>query len=231
MVGVQMRLDHGWWMGPWVMVQYSVHVVPLLFSPVQCHPVIWSFWYFDIPLFDHPIIWSSRYSDIPYMLSQYYVVLFHVVPYHVVPLFDHPVHFSHYLSILSFISPMSSCYYVVIPSLILLLFQHPIDVLLEMKGRKTFTGMKINFRTGQCVYQYSSSCRFTYLTSFMRFCPDNQCIFWFRAGCIENTLTLLTRQSTSHHQTSLSHVLFMVQPIKYLIYLWGQASDDLCRGY
>jgi len=210
MVGVQMRLDHGWWMGPWVMVQYGVHVVPLLFSPIQCRPVIW----------------SSRYFDIPYMLSCYYVVLFHVVP-----LFDHPVHLSCYLPILSFISPTSSCYYVVIPSFVLLLFWCPIDVLLEMKGCKTFTGMKISFQTGQSVYQYSSSCGFTYLTSSMRFCPDNQHIFWFRAGRIENTPTLLTRQSMSHHQTSLSHVLFMVQPIKYLIYLWGQASDDLCRGY
>jgi len=45
MVGVQMRLDHGWWMGPLVMVQYSVHVVQLLFSPVNV-----------IPLFDHSII-------------------------------------------------------------------------------------------------------------------------------------------------------------------------------
>jgi len=160
------------------------------------------------------------------MSSRYYVV-----PFHVVLLFDCPVDLSRYLPILSFISPTSSRYYVVVLSFVPLLFWRPIDVLLEMKGCKTFTGMKISFRTGQHVYQYSSSCRFMYLTSSMRFCPDNQCIFWFRAGRIENTLTLLTRQSMSHHQTSLSHVLFMVQPIKYLIYLWGQALDDLCRGY
>jgi len=182
--------------------------------------------YNDVPLFDRPVIWSSRYFDVPYMSSCYYVV-----PFHVVPLFDRPIDLSCYLPILSFISPTSSHYYVVVPSFVPLLFWRPIDVLLEMKGCKTFTGIKISFWTGQCVYQYSSSCGFTYLTSSMRFCPDNQHIFWFRAGCIENTLTLLTRQSMSHHQTSLSHVLFMVQPIKYLIYLWGQVSDDLCRGY
>ena len=115
------------------------------------------------------------------MTSHYYVV-----PFHVIPLFDRHVHLSHYLPILSFIPPTSSCYYVVILSFVSLLFQCPIDVLLEMKGCKTFTGMKISFWTGQHVYQYSSSCGFMYLTSFMRFCPNNQCIFWFRAGCIEN---------------------------------------------
>jgi len=60
MVGVQMRLDHGWWMGPWVMVQYSIHVIPLLFSPVQCRPVILSSCYLIIPLFDHPGISMSH---------------------------------------------------------------------------------------------------------------------------------------------------------------------------
>jgi len=174
MVGVQMRLDHGWWMGPWVMVQYSVHVVPL---------------------FDHPVIWSSHYFDIPYMSSCNYVVLFHVVP-----LFDHPIHLSHYLPILSFISPTSSHYYIVILSFILLLFQHPMDVLLEMKGCKNFTGMKISFQTGQHVYQYSSSCGFTYLTSSMRFCPDNQ---WFRAGHIENIPNVRAQiMGQLHHRTT-----------------------------
>jgi len=123
-------------------------------------------------LFDCPVIWSSRYFN---------------VPFNVVPLFDHLIHLPCYLPILSFISPMSSCYYVVVPSFVLLLFPCPIDVLLEMKGCKTCTSMKISFWTGQRVYQYSSSCRFKYLTSSMIFCPDNQCIFWFRAGCIENT--------------------------------------------
>ena len=141
-----------------------------------------SSYYFIILLFDHPIIWSSWYFNILYMSSHYYVV-----PFHVIPLFDRPVHFFCYLPILSFISPMSSCYYVVVPSFVLLLFPCPIDVLLEMKGCKTCTSMKISFWTGQRVYQYSSSCRFKYLTSSMIFCPDNQCIFWFRAGCIENT--------------------------------------------
>jgi len=135
-----------------------------------------------IPLFDHPVLWSSWYFDILYISSYYYVV-----PFHVIPLFDCPIHLSHYLPILSFISPASFCYYVVVLLFIPLLFWHPIDVLLEMKGCKTFTGMKISFWTGQHVYQYSSSCRFMYLTSSMRFCPDNQHIFWFRAGCIGNT--------------------------------------------
>ena len=56
MVGEQMRLDHGWWMGLWVMVQYGVHVIPLLFSPIQCRPIIWSSHYLIVPLFDHPAI-------------------------------------------------------------------------------------------------------------------------------------------------------------------------------
>jgi len=99
--------------------------------------------YLIVLLFDHPSISTSHY---------------YVVPFHVIPLFDHPVHLSHSLPILSFISPASSCYYVVILSFIPLLFWCPIDVLLEMKGHKTFTGMKISFWTGQCVYQYSSSC-------------------------------------------------------------------------
>jgi len=159
----------GWAHGLWCSTAYmSSHYYLVLYNV--------------IPLFDHPIIWSSWYFNVLYMLSCYYVVLFHVIP-----LFDHPIHLSHYLPILSFISPASSHYYVVILSFVLLSFQHPIDVLLEMKGCKTFPSMKISFWTGQHVYQYSSSCRFTYLTSSMRFCPDNQCIFWFRAGCIENT--------------------------------------------
>ena len=134
-------------------------------------PVKW------IPLY--PIIWSSWYFNILYMLFYYYVV-----PFHVIPLFDRPIHLFRYLPILSFISPTSSCYYVVIPSFVPLLFWCPIDVLLEIKGCKTFTGIKISFWTRQRIYQYSSSCRFTYLTSSMKFCPDNQCLYWFSAGCI-----------------------------------------------
>jgi len=145
---------------------------------LQCSTVYMSSHYYlvlynVVLLFDCPVIWSSQYFNVPYMLSRYYVV-----PFHVVPLFDHPVHLSCYLPILSFISPTSSHYYAVVPSFVLLLLRCPIDVLLEMKGCKTFTGMKISFRTGQHVYQYSSSCGFTYLTSSMRFCPDNRCLFW-----------------------------------------------------
>jgi len=98
MVGEQMRLDHGWWMGLWVMVQYGVHVIPLLFSPIQCRPVIWSSRYLIIlvfwcpihvvlllcsPIPCHPVIWSSHR----------FVLLFtHPVIHltHIIPLFDHP---------------------------------------------------------------------------------------------------------------------------------------------
>jgi len=55
MVGVQMRLDHGWWMGPWVMVQYSIHVITNYYLVP----------YNVIPLFDHPVILMSPIHVVP----------------------------------------------------------------------------------------------------------------------------------------------------------------------
>ena len=75
------------------------------------------------------------------MSSHYYVAPFHIVLY-ICPIIYPSCHSSH---------PRHP---IICPIIISTSHRCPVRNI----GCKTFTGMKISFWTGQCVYQYSSSC-------------------------------------------------------------------------